>query len=116
MLTTYPSGLWISGGCSKVPPHESHGREPMKLLADAERYYETNREVVDGIVAELKAAGVDDSALDDIAHDVAEEVEASELNNAGFALQVASALEGNGVEDGRRIVLEAADVKTAPRP
>ncbi|OAH23774.1 hypothetical protein AX289_25120 [Methylorubrum populi] len=89
------------------------------LLALAEEFYEANTQVCDGLAGELKAAGAEDTALDDLVLDGADHGgrdsdEASSVNNQGFALQIACILEGNGVDVGARLVRAAAP-STAPR-
>jgi len=88
----------------------------MTLLSKAEAFYAIHTQIVDDIVANLKSAGVSETDLDDIAHDVADEVEASSVNNAGMTFQVASALEGNGIDDGRRIVFETSGINRPNLP
>lgn len=86
----------------------------MTLLKRAEDFYRENGDLVDGIVASLKGRGAPDHLLDEMIHEGAENEgldseEASSLNNQGHALQVASVLEGNGVEQGARLIDECAD-------
>lgn len=86
----------------------------MTLLKRAEDFYRDNRDLVDDIVATLKGRGAPDHLLDELVHEGAENEgvdseEASALNNQGHAFQVASLLEGNGVEQGTRLIEECAD-------
>jgi len=88
------------------------------LLELAEGYYAANAVACDGLVDELKAAGLDENALDETVHEGADNDdrdsdEASSVNNQGMAMQVASILEGNGAEEGSRIV---RGVIPGPRP
>jgi hypothetical protein len=83
--------------------------EETTLLASAERFYEDNAKLCDDLAAELVSAGAPQDALDELIHESAENDgrdsdEASSVNNQGLALQVASLLEGNGIEEGTRIV------------
>lgn len=89
------------------------------LLKLAEEFHEANPELCDGLAAELKAAGAEDTALDELVlvgaeNDDRDTDEASSVNHQGFALQVASILEGNGIEEGTRLV-RAAIPAAAPR-
>lgn len=89
------------------------------LLALAEQFYEGNTELCDGLSAELKAGGAADDALDELIlegaeNDARDSDEASSVNNQGLAIQVASLLEGNGIEEGTRLV-RAAIPTAAPR-
>jgi hypothetical protein len=90
------------------------------LLLQAEEFYEANTALCESLAAEAKAAGADEGFLDEVIHEGADNEgldseEASSVNNAGPALQVASILEGNGIEQGSRIVREAFG-GAAPRP
>jgi len=90
------------------------------LLTLAEEFYEANTKVVDDLVAELRAAGVTEEALDGLIHDGAEEEkrdseEASSVNNHGLTFQVASIMEGNSIREGERIIREAAGLSSAPK-
>ncbi len=91
------------------------------LLFQAEEFYEANTAVCDSLVAEAKAAGAAEDFLDELIHDgvdnegLDDSEEGSWVNNAGMAFQIASILEGNGIEQGSRIVREAF-APAAPRP
>lgn len=90
------------------------------LLKLAEDYYAANTAACDEIVARLKSTGCEDSALDELIAEGAEndgrsEDEASDVNNAGPALQVASLIEGNGPEAAERLI-EGVIAEQAPRP
>lgn len=92
----------------------------MTLLHDAEKFYEANAAKVDALVVEVQAAGADETALDEIVHEGAESAgidseEASAVNNHGLAFQISSILEGNGLEEGTRII-RAATGSSGPRP
>lgn len=85
----------------------------MTLLRAAEEFYAGNQALVDGLVAEVQAAGADESCLDDLIHEGAEAAsapseEASSVNNQGLAYQIACILEGNGKEQGADIVRQAS--------
>lgn len=89
------------------------------LLALAERFYGDNTGLCDGLAAELRSGGAPDDALDELVLESAEndrrdDGEASSVNNQGLALQVASLLEGNGVDEGTRLVRGAIPA-AAPR-
>ena len=89
------------------------------LLKQAEDFYEANTALVDGLVAEIQAAGADESCLDELIHEGAEAAsapseEASSVNNQGLAFQVACILQGNGPSEGADIVRRAAGA-TGPR-
>lgn len=92
----------------------------MSLLESAQTYYSDNTAAVDAIVAEIKAQGLDETALDEAVHEGAENgnfasEDASEVNNQGLALQVASILEGNGIAGGRKVI-EDAVAESIPSP
>lgn len=77
----------------------------MLPISLADNFYDRNRSLVDGLVTELKAAGLNESDLDELVHDSAanggfESEDASSLNNQGMELQVAFILEGDGIEAG----------------
>ncbi|GJD90891.1 hypothetical protein BHAOGJBA_4435 [Methylobacterium hispanicum] len=98
---------------------ESKDGENNTLHQLAEEFHGANADICDGLAAELKAAGADQHALDDIVHDGAENDgrdvdEASDVDNQGFSLQAASILEGNGIEEGTRLVRSAMPA-AAPR-
>lgn len=85
----------------------------MTLLLAAEEFYDANKDLVDGLVAEVQAAGADESCLDELIHEGAEAAsapseEASSVNNQGLAFQIACILEGNGKDQGAEIVRQAA--------
>lgn len=93
--------------------------EQTTLLALAEQFYEGNAELCDGLAAELRAAGASDGALDELIlesaeNDLRDDAEASSVNNQGQAMQVASLLEGNGIDEGTRLVRGAMPT-AAPR-
>lgn len=93
--------------------------EETTLLAAAESFYAGNAKLCDDLVAELASAGAPEDALDELIHESADNDgrdadEASSVNNQGMALQVASLLEGNGIEQGTRIVRGAMPT-AAPR-
>jgi hypothetical protein len=93
--------------------------EDATLLALAERFYEDNTGLCDGLAGELQAGGASGEALDELILESAENDrrdsdEASSVNNQGLALQVASLLEGNGIEEGTRLVRGAIPA-AAPR-
>ena len=89
------------------------------MLAEAEAFYETNKAEVDAIVAELGSASVEDHALDEVVHEMADDAnidseEASSLNNQGLAYQVASILQGFGKAEGLDRI--RAETGTKPHP
>lgn len=89
------------------------------LLTLAEEFYGANAPLCDALSAELKAAGASEQVLDDLVHDGADKDgrdgdEASSVNNQGYPLQIACILDGNGIEEGTRLV-RAAIPSTAPR-
>lgn len=93
--------------------------EDTTLLALAERFYEGNTVLCDELAAELVSAGASEHALDELILESAEndrrdDDEASSVNNQGLALQVASLLEGNGIDEGTRLVRGAIPA-SAPR-
>lgn len=93
--------------------------EEKTLLTLAEEFHEANPELCDELAAELKAAGAEDTVLDELVLEGAENAgrdtdEASSVNNQGLALQIASILEGNGIEAGTRLV-RAEIPSAAPR-
>ena len=83
----------------------------MSLLKSAEDFYTANTALVDGIVADLENRGAGDGMLDELIHEAAEKgrfasEEASSVNNQGLTYQVASLIEGNGIEQAKALIEE----------
>lgn len=83
----------------------------MTLLKSAEDFYAANTALVDGIVSDLEARGAGDGMLDELIHEAAENGrfssdDASNVNNQGLTLQVASLIEGNGLEQAKALIQE----------
>jgi hypothetical protein len=90
------------------------------LLKLAENFYASNTKTCEDLADRIKSAGGDENALDELIHESAEEEkrdseEASDVNNSGLALQVASLIEGNGLDEATKLI-DGVIAGLSPKP